>query len=359
MSDSEHDAASLPELTSLPPNSPLKLPPYSEGDTAPHPSSDDNPDALSSVKQIDNFVAPLTPPVEPESDPRIVNSAAAAAPAALDDDDAGPDDSSSVILTASLAPAPGAEEDADLEQQRVLLLQQLRDRAAATEASLQAERDRQHLAMLHALEQRKTARSEAASAPQDLATEGVADSICVNNDASQSHTDAVTDKQDASSAHDAASEKDRSSPIPAALPHQTTPRESRLHRSSSRSPSPASRKLRPLRPDIRVDIPSQHSQGESEAESMRGGLSDLWAQRLQSVNAGLHAQLIEMGFESKIAIVALEQTGSASLQEAIDFCLDHNNEDWAGLERMGGGDSDGSSSDISVGPVAFAFCLLL
>jgi len=312
---------------------------------------------LSSVK-IDNFVMPLSLPVEPESDSQSVDSAAAAAAAAsaaasavaLDEDDGGPDESSSAIYTATLAPASSFEDDAELEQKRVQLLQQVRDRASATEESLQAERDRQHSVMLHALEQRKIARSEAATSSQESVAEGdAADKCCVINDASQAHADAVTGERVASSASDTAAEHDRSNSVPATLPLQNLSADSCLCHSSSRSSSPVSSRLRPLRPDIRIDIPSQHSQGESEAESMRGGLSDLWTLRLQSVNAGLHAQLVEMGFDSKIAVVALEQTGSASLQESIDFCLDHNNEDWAGADRIDGGDSDNSSGDISVG----------
>jgi hypothetical protein len=71
--------------------------------------------------------------------------------------------------------------------------------------------------------------------------------------------------------------------------------------------------------------------------------------RQQNVDSLIHAQLTEMGFESRIAIVALERTGSTSLQEAVDFCLDHGSEDLADAVSFDG-DSDHSTGDISVNP---------
>jgi hypothetical protein len=141
----------------------------------------------------------------------------------------------------------------------------------------------------------------------------------------------------------------------AALCSETEETGNSLRRSRSSSPRPAG-KQRPRR-DIRVEIPSPHSERACEAERSQSqglsghsqGLSGRWLLRQQNVDSVIHAQLTEMGFDSRIAIVALEQTGSASLQDAIDFCLDHGNEDYSGAFRTDIGDSDSSSTaDISV-----------
>jgi hypothetical protein len=122
-----------------------------------------------------------------------------------------------------------------------------------------------------------------------------------------------------------------------------------VRRSRSASPEASSR-LQQLRPDTRIHIPSLQPQlqAEAEAASARDKVyEDRWVLRQENVDPALLAQLTDMGFDVRVAVVALERTASASLQEAIDFCLDHNNEDYAGGARTDGGDSD-TSSDISV-----------
>ncbi len=350
MSQSEDAPSSLPELTSLPPESPLQLPPYSHGETSFLSPSNAHLSAPPSVK-IDNFVAPLSAPDEPETQSKSIDAApeAAAAAAAVPhaESDAAPDDCSSPVQNPALAQQSVSSHTAEFEQQRALLLRQVQDRASAIEAELVGERERQHSVMMLALEQRK-----AATASRLLVEVGdEADKASVHIGASPAHAEVVLDERGACAAPSSASEENgNSNHAPEALSGGTSHDEGSLRRSRSSSPRSSSR-LQRVRPDTRIDIPSPHSNTHSEAESARdNALSEHWLLRQQNVDSALHAQLTEMGFDSKIAVVALERTASASLQDAIDFCLDHNNEDYAGTAALEGGDSDDSSPDISVSP---------
>lgn len=391
-----HDELPLPELTSLRPESPLNLSSCHESDVLDVSLSNANSSALSSV-QVDNFVVPehrdgnsqfvdFSPAA---SDPDASVVAAAALDAGTE-----PDDCSSVEHAPPLASASSCLKNSEFEAQRLKLLREVRDRATAVEQALEEERIRQHSIMLLALERRKSGVSEAivtrngadkedavAEDPADAAASparaDTANSSCSESDesdtandlASPAHSSRVSEEQvvdcdgpedhsrcsesaefDSVSEVDAPSEHEEHSrrSASAALCSETEETDNSARRSRSSSPQPAG-KQRP-RPDIRVEIPSPHTERAWEAErSHSQGLSGRWLLRQQNVDSVIHAQLTEMGFDSRIAIVALEQTGSSSLQEAIDFCLDHGNEDYSGAFRTDIGDSDSSSTaDISV-----------
>jgi hypothetical protein len=344
MSQLEDAPSSLPELTSLPPESPLQLPPYHHSDTSFLSPSNEDSSAPPAVK-INNFVALSSAPDEPaiqswpeDAAPEAVADAAAASHA---ESDLEPDDNSSPVHSPALAPASIHSDTAEFEQQRAQLLRQLQDRASAIEAEVEGERERQHCMMVLALEQRK------AAAASQLAAEVVdeADKASNHSGACPAHAAVVLDEPEARAASPSASEEDDSRQhAPEAVSSSTADDEDSLRRSRSSSPRTSSR-LQRVRPDTRIRIPSPHSHAESARDN---ALSEHWLLRQRNVDPALHAQLIEMGFDLKVAVVALERTGSASLQDAIDFCLEHNNDDYAGAVRTEGGDSDDSSPDISV-----------
>jgi hypothetical protein len=358
MSQSEDTPSSLQELTSLPPDSPLPLPPRTNIET---------PNVL-----IDNFVSSLSFPDEAEEhaggggavanlDAGSASEPLACVPVApeselaraavvvqRDDEvnevDAEPDDSSSPAQASAFATASSSQDATDYEHERAQLLQQVQDKSMAIETQIEEERQRQHTVLLLALEQRKlfsvSRSADEAGSPGNMEA--------ADSEAPPLPAEVETNGGDASAVSTATCEEDGCiDPTAAAPPVAAVDSISTLRRSRSSSPEP-SRRLQQLRPDTRVDIPSPHSTTDSDAEVARDKvLSGHWLLRQQNVDSRLHAQLIEMGFESRVAVVALERTGSVSLQEAVDFCLEHNNEDSPSAFRTEGGDSD-SSPDISV-----------
>ena len=332
-SEDESSSSSVPECTSQ------RASPRSSDDALV--SSAFNQDPTAPDVRIDNFVAPAPDPAQQRADAQIELepvAAAASAAASCADDDAGADDSSSPVNTLTLAPAPASEQDAELELERVQLLREVLEKASSIDSSLEAERLRQHSAMLVALQQRSNA-----AVAQRSREAGDAGEAPVSDDRPAAHADLAAVEQDAS----ASCERDVSV--------QAVEVDGAIRR--SRTPSPeASSRLQQLRPDTRIDIPSLDPQLEAEAASARDKVcEERWVLRQNNVDGAILAQLTDMGFDLRVAVVALERTASASLQEAIDFCLDHSNEDYAGGTRTDGGDSD-SSSDISVS-VLLAVCV--
>ena len=83
-----------------------------------------------------------------------------------------------------------------------------------------------------------------------------------------------------------------------------------VRRSRSASPEASSR-LQQLRPDTRIHIPSLQPQlqAEAEAASARDKVyEDRWVLRQENVDPALLAQLTDMGFDVRVAVVALERT---------------------------------------------------
>jgi hypothetical protein len=220
----------------------------------------------------------------------------------------------------------------------------VQDQSFAIETQIEEERQRQHAILLLALEQRKL--SSLLRSAVEASSAG--DKQAADSQAPPLPAEVETNGGDASAVSTATCEEDGCNDATAAAPPGVAARTTTtLRRSRSSSPEP-SRRLQKLRPDTRVDIPSPHSRIDSDGEVARDKiLSGHWLLRQQNVDSRLHAQLVEMGFESRVAVVALERTGSVSLQEAIEFCLEHNNEDNPSAFRTEGGDSD-SSPDISV-----------
>ncbi len=375
MSQSHDALSSLAELApaSPPPDAPSQLPSCSQSEALDPEPLTQYSGAPPSV-QIDNFVAPLLSPDELESHCESVLSAAEAvlaAPLAVvadDEHEVEPDDSSSVVCASTLAPASVHADTVDMQQQREQLLLELQHKTLAIQANVELERQRQHSAMLLALEQRKAAvvlrlaaevgdecedasphrRSSALQAEAENEREALAIDDAATNEQEVSAECIAVCEGDGSSEHEGdGSSVIEHAPDPDSLTHENTDTGTCFRRSRSSSPMPSSR-LQHLRPDTRIDIPSPHFATRSEVESARDkSLSGHWLLRQQNVDPGIHAQLTEMGFDSRIAVVALERTGSASLQGAIEFCLDHNSEHYPGAHGTEGGDSD-SSPDISV-----------
>jgi hypothetical protein len=345
MSQSEDEPSCLQELAMPCPESPLIAPPHCENEALAPLSTNEDLGPLSSAL-IDNFVSPA--PDDPVAidqlvifSPVAVDSVASndVIAAELDPDDTGPDDSSSAVAAPdpTLMPTSAARENSEFEEQRLQLLREIRGRAAAFEEVLEDERERQHSSMLLALQRRKSKHND------DIPDVKEKDSASA--DSSSPHADPLNEQ--GSSTHNIANEDGRSG-ASAALCNENEDFVDPLRR--SRSSSPVLIGTQRPRPDIRIDIPSPNSAVSSDIERSRDQrLSSHWQLRQQNVDSALYAQLAEMGFDSRIAIVALERTGSASLQEAIDFCLDHGNEDYSGAFRSDAFDSDGSSTaDISV-----------
>jgi hypothetical protein len=386
-----HSVDELSELTSSPPESPLKLPPSSADEAGARISPNHGRCALPNVQaydcvvqtdnvvvqtdnivvqaddyvvqtdnvvvQTDNFVGPqrASSTLESEFNGLTDSSPAAshhgvaavvASHAADGDCSVDPDETSTTIHNSTRTPECTVEDAAEIEHRRLQLLREVRDRACLIQTVLDSERESQHVTMLLALEKRKIAKAGSAHLSSD-ADEGAILSCSSGNLGDANHQ--------ACSTSDAASEtnlmKNPSSTIPVAASDLASDAADSAHHSSSRASSPvSSSRLRRSCPDIRIEVATQDPVGKVDSESARdGSLSDHWMMRQQNVDSLIHAQLTEMGFESRIAIVALERTGSTSLQEAVDFCLDHGSEDLADAVSFDG-DSDHSTGDISVNP---------
>lgn len=357
MSQPEDEPSSLPELTLPRPESPLILPPCCE-DEASDPSSSNRGLSEQPSVQIDNFVTPDPNHLEAihlcvESSPAAAepDSSIVIAASALDADDSGPDDSSSAVAACSPAPlptsaSPNSESDV-FEQQRLQLLREVQERALAIEKALEEERDREHSIMLLALQRRKSGESRVTTSDDNdsIGDGAVKDPVGSNFLPPRSST---ISQEGPAAESDAESDKGGCSNGSAAQCNQTENLANSIPRSRSSSPEPSIKQGHCS--DIRIDILPLQPVVPSEIEPRRNqSFARHWQSRQQNVDAVLYAQLAEMGFDSRISIVALERTGSASLQEAIDFCLDHGNEEYSGALRSDAGDSDNSSTaDISV-----------
>jgi hypothetical protein len=347
MSQSEDGPSSLLELKSLRPESPSN-PPFCEDETLAPSSSNEDSMAVSCVL-VDNFVAPAPDSIEGAVQSVDVSPVVAVAvastcdtAAALDAEDTEPDNASAVVVPPAPASEPVSQLSDEFEAQRLQLLVEVRERAAMNEAALEQEREHQHSITLLARQQRKSGDSDAIKSDSNINVGSDTENDSAIADFSPPLLSPVNHQ--CLSAHVETTSQEEGRIGSAAICDATEGFDHSLRRSQSSSPELISNQHH--LPDIRVDIPA--AVVTSESERGRGeGLSGHWQLRRQGVDSVLYAQLAEMGFDSRIAIVALERTGALSLQDAIDFCLDHGNEDYSGAFRSDAGDSD-STADISV-----------